>query len=280
MRDGVSAGPARRAAALALLLGLAAAGPARAAEEWWSVPAPPDHVGIAVSKFDPAPSDPFEFRSTGWNFSVRSTIRPNLVLLIDVPAGHAAYDGVEDGDREEWAAGNAFLGAEFGSRAGGHYGQLGVRFPSAPDDRDLPLTYALFTDFQSPERYIEEYLTVSILGNFGGGEAAGSLGRFRIEPALLVPTGDSEGVEVLVRASLGGFLAEGPLWIGAGLSSLANLTADQTVDIDDILDTEFGLTVAARSGKLRPGAVLRLPLQGRRSEAIDAVFGLNLRWLL
>jgi hypothetical protein len=264
--------------ALAWMALAVAARTGAAAENWWAAPNPPDHVGIHVAKFAPELQDPYSFGSTGWNFSVRSTIRPKLVLLIDVPAGHARLNrdtGIPDG----WAAGNAFLGAELGSRARGLYAQLGVRLPSAPNDRSLPLNYARLTDHQYSDRYVPEYLTLSALVNLGGGEAGEGTTRFRIEPAVLLPTEESVGTELLVRVSLATFHRVGPLWIGAGVGSVAFPTYD-IEEIDDVLATEFGLTAEARAGNLRPGAFVRLPVQGDQGDSIDAVFGLGVRWLL
>lgn len=185
---------------------------------------------------------------------------------IDYPEPVMDVVGVEDSG--DLGAGNPYVGAEVRLRPDLAL-SAGIRVPLADEGNRLGASGwqgGIVAETERFEAYLPDTFTASISVVATPALTEQVRARIRLEPAILVPTGDNTDSEadLAMGAFLGLDAVVGSTTLSGGVLSRRTLTNGRFGDLRDIgvfeADATATLGVTVNLGTIRPGLDLRVPL--------------------
>lgn len=265
--------------ALVALLAAAALAPVAAAQSLWLDRAHPKtiHLELAKPLFD---GDEGFFSFAGF-LSARLPAGDRLAFVGELPMATLSVDQGILGDESSTMIGNPYLGIET-RPADGHGGrfELGLRPPLASED-EFAFLAGLAADLQRWEAFVPDAFFVRAAGHWRSAMRDGAPGvDLGIAPVVWIPEDDGD-TELFVTYSAQVLVASPQVRGGGGLSGRWFATAEDA-DFGEASTHEFGVALDFLRGSVRPGLVLRVPLedQGIFFGTPDAVIGVTLNFVL
>lgn len=200
----------------------------------------------------------------------------SVVLVAEAPFVIAKADGASSG---ALLIGNPFLGVA--TRASSSFiGEFGVRPPivSVSTGEDALASFVgVIGDFADFEAYGEDLLTIRATAGYHFLSPQHYGLRMAVRPALMAPTGGAGGdAELFLDYGLQGGYETERASVGMVFSGRAILT--ESGSIGERTVHELGLGATMTFGRLRPGALIRLPLDADLSDALNYSIGLRLEY--
>ena len=187
--------------------------------------------------------------------------------------------GIDTGaiKRSESSVGNPYLGVRIKSPMLTY--RVGVRVPIATDDDGTTLTAGRLTDYDRFEAFLPDVFAIkgSVMGpvrlsdlvtlDIGGG------------PVILLSTKDNGSNDLWAQYFVLARITTGNVTVKSGLTGVAILT-ESNLDFSERTTHQFGLGATLNLGTVRPGLLVRIPLQKALTEDINYVVGLNVTVVL
>lgn len=211
-----------------------------------------------------------------------------LTVVGEVPFAYVSFDYPDvfqvgpDADLDDIAFGNPYLGVEVMAGQEVTLG-AGVRLPlaSSGDFANAQGWQAgLATEVERFEAYLPDTFTASASVAVAPMLSDRVRVRARVEPALLVPTGDNtdSGVDLALGGSIGLDAALGRATLSGGFLTRRTLTDGRFGDLRDLgvfeADATALLGATLDLGRVRPGLDVRVPLYDTTLQQ-DATVGLR-----
>ncbi|PAP79355.1 hypothetical protein B1759_13570 [Rubrivirga sp. SAORIC476] len=236
-----------------------------------------------------------EFKISTLSMSVllaaRVPVGDLLTVVGEVPFAYVSYDYPEvfdidptlrDADLDDIAFGNPYLGVEVQSGRDVTLG-AGVRLPlSTTGDFAIAQGWqaGLATEVERFEAYLPDTFTASASVAVAPMLSDRVRVRARVEPALLVPTGDNtdSGVDLALGGSIGLDAALGRATLSGGFLTRRTLTDGRFGGLREVgvfeADATALLGATLDLGRVRPGLDVRVPLYDTTLQQ-DATIGLR-----
>ncbi|MGH7538328.1 MAG: hypothetical protein ACREMF_06820 [Gemmatimonadales bacterium] len=194
-----------------------------------------------------------------------------LVLVGEFPLVHAKQKGATQGST---VIGNPYFGMATNPR-GSFIGELGVRLPiaSVSGDAFLAPSVGLIGDYTEFEAYFSDLLTIRGIAGYRFRKAGGLAVRTALRPTFVIPTSGGEPELFLDYAFQVGYEKD-RAGLGAAINGRAIVTQNLSLGERTVHDLSLGAAVAF--GRLRPGVLVRLPLENDLSQVLNASVGVKL----
>ncbi len=260
---------------LALAWTLAAAGSGAAQAPWLGVDRTPR---IAAELMKPGLDDSGDFHpgSSALYLSGRIRVSPTLAFVAELPVafGGLRYDGGADA-----LLGNAYVGVESGPVDAPVWVEAGGRLPLIGSDPNSAWLVGTNTDIDRLSAFQPKTATVSGALNVGRRNATGTGVRARLGPELYFRTsGDWQySTEVLMNYGAQLYRVRGPLELYAHAGGLVVVSGEDRGGFGERSLHQLGFGGSYLVGGLRPGVVVRLPLDEDLQQSINYVIGLTLQ---
>lgn len=197
-----------------------------------------------------------------------------IVLVAEAPFVNAKADGAPSG---ALLIGNPFLGVA--TRASSSFiGEFGVRPPIASvssPERFLAASVGVLGDFADFEAYGDDLLTIRATAGYHFLSPQHYGLRMAVRPALVAPTSGG-GTELFLDYGIQGGYETERASVGMVFSGRAILTEPGSVGERTVHELGIGGTMTF--GRLRPGALIRLPLDADLSNVLNYSLGLRLEY--
>jgi hypothetical protein len=267
----------RPAAFFLLLIVLCASTPATAQPVW--VAAHQDHaISFEWQKPFLQDNDGVKFFNSTFFFGYRVRTSESMTFLVDLPFSNFSTDAVD-----EFLLGNPYVGIALGSEDALISGDVGVRLPIADKEKWIAARLASVTDIDRLEAFATEAVPATGILRLHTGIPGTKFGvRMHAGPSILVYM-DDRGDEIMDVYLKYGFIAvydDENVLAQLGYSGVYTVR-HQFDSLEDQASSQIGLTVNADIGAgFWPGLLLRIPLDNHLGRGLDAVFGVNLMFVL
>ncbi|MDT8324198.1 MAG: hypothetical protein RRA94_08810 [Bacteroidota bacterium] len=267
----------RSIAFFSLLIMLCAAAPATAQPIW--VAAEQDHaISFEWQKPFYENSEGIKFLHSTFFFGYRVRTSEALTFLVDLPFSNFSTDTYD-----EFLLGNPYVGIALGSEDALISGDVGVRLPLADKEKALASYFASAADIDRLEAFATEAVPATGILRLHTRIHATKLGvRMHAGPSILVYM-DDRGDEIMDVYLKYGFLTQyedEAVLVQLGYTGVYTFR-HQFDSREDQASSQIGLTVNADIGAgFWPGLLLRIPLDNHLGAGLDAVFGVNLMFVL
>jgi hypothetical protein len=212
-----------------------------------------------------------DFLTTTWLLGARLGVAPQTHIVLELPWAH-----YEEGDFSASTIGNPYVGIEYGATGTGPFGEFGVRPPlAASEDDDVVASLSgIFSDVDRWEDFWPQMIPVTAAFNYRYEAPTGFRARGRLGGSLWIP---EEGGDAEFFTLFGGWAGyESPMLRVAGGWSGRVLLTEEGVFGDQTLHHQLSAAIDIGTGRVRPGAHLRLPLNSDLTDAVNLVFGISL----
>ena len=221
-------------------------------------------------------SDDITFLTSAMFLSGRFALSSKIYFVGEISFANYGVDRQFGDSYNESAFGNPYLGLEYYNEAGNIFGEFGFRLPLAKDEDARALVIGMYTEFiERTEAFISEAIPVNAFINYQSVNESNFGIRFKAGLTGWFPTGiHDEGEWFLVYGVQGGYQTEqvnlllglsGRYWFTA-----ENLEFSEKTYHQFIVAADFGL------GQIRPGLILKIPLDDNLQNMINSVFGVSL----
>lgn len=196
-------------------------------------------------------------------------------LTFEVPLAYAATP-----TGGSTAVGNPYVGLETPVAEGRGVLELGLRLPLGGESGAGTLATGVgrFSDMDRLEAFEADVLSLALLGSLERGEGAVRL-LLRGGPVFWVRTKRQRRLqdrgEMIAAYSARALIERGAASFSAGFSGRWAVTADSGGFGQNSFH-QFGVTADYQAGPIRPGLLLRLPIDDDLRDVLDYVFGLRL----
>lgn len=267
----------RHACVLALVLAFAAP-QMGAAQSLWTTPYVPNQVSLELLQpaLDTAPDEELSFLTGAAVLSGSYLLNDRTTLTAAWPVAHyRAEVGDDPTTVSETASGNPYLGVGLSSTRVPLLAELGVRLPLAPD-RNMALVAGTAADLDHSEAFAPHRLSAQFLLNTRWELSRRSTSlRLRGGPLVTIPTQDTAGTtELFGRYSVQGWYEGKRYVLGLGLTGRALIT--ESGSFNDRTTHQIGGTLIFNFPYVQPGILVRAPLNGPESDAVNLVVGITL----
>jgi hypothetical protein len=211
-----------------------------------------------------------DFPTSTWFLGARLPAASQTRVVLELP--WAIY---EEEDFSAATIGNPYLGLEYGAAHSGPFGEFGLRPPLASSEDDVVASLSgILSDVDRWEAFWPDVIPVTAACNYRHEDPAGLRLRGRLGGSLWIP---EHGGDVELFALFGGWAGyeSRMVRVGGGWSGRALLT-DEGVFGDQTLHHQLSAAVDVGSGRFRPGAHLRLPLNSDLSDTVSLAYGISL----
>lgn len=178
---------------------------------------------------------------------------------------------------EETAAGNPYLGLQFGAEASEWFGEAGVRIPLIDARKDLAASVAALTDMEHFEAYIPHTFQVSAAANVETEIAPMFWFLARLGPSVDFYTEGSRDADIYADYGAAFQLRQVALTLGGAYSARTFLKESS---LDDHTIDQFTVSGSYRFSKLEPTLFAKIPLDESYRRQLDVSYGLSLRVIL
>lgn len=243
----------------------------------WDMPAYEKSVGLEFAKPVFEDSD-LSVLSSGIFLSVAWPLSDRFRFVGEIPMAYASWDGEDHGETGV-VIGNPYLGLSLGKESSNLTGQVGLRLPLAPPDKDGSRIVGIFSNYVSHGGADFWGDLVPITGTLtykNRGENGFVLLATGGADAWIFTEGGGDGSELfgLYGARVG---YDGPTWmVLGGFGGRAILTEDTSL-FDDGSVHELGVEAGYRTTSVQPRVFLRYPLDEDIGDFLDLVVGFGLR---
>lgn len=269
--------PLLAAAALALPLA-----PVQAQSIWLPATRGPSVSIEALKPILTEGNDAWTTATTAFFLSGRIPVAESAALIAELPVAHAGfkrsvYGG--SGTESSTVIGNPYVGIEFGGTASGVTADLGAHIPIRKDeDGDMAGSVGLMADVDRMEAYFVDVLAVG--GHLGvrHSDASGLFVRARGGPTAFIYTGDrSEGddTDVMLDYAAQAGYDTGRFMVVGGLTGRTLLTTEGGSWQENSFH-QLGLSGNIAVGGVRPGILVRIPVDEDLGDTLRYVLGLSL----
>jgi len=216
----------------------------------------------------------FSFLSTAIFLSGRHRIKSNITINWELPLANAKIDEPFF-EESEFILGNIFVGFAIDIPNKPSWLELGLHFPTSPNDKPLAFSVGLFSDFHRLESFLTDYLILPIIFNTYKRNETNFFYRFRVGADIWINTGDNDESELLF--DYGGQIGfETTKYnVKLGITGLAILT-ESDLDFSERTTHLLGLSANINLGKVIPGISLKVPIDDDLNDVIDATIGLGM----
>jgi hypothetical protein len=200
-----------------------------------------------------------------------------MMFVGELPYSHGQFDngGATGG---EGSIGNPYLGIEYAPKPSGLLVELGARVPLASDEKLVPFLVGYFTDVEREEAFWPNQVTVRLGLHYhrAANETSPIAYDVRVTPAGWISTSDGSVGESDMYVGYGAWLRyEGRTSrVGGGLTGRWLATSDGA-DFGEASVHQLDLAADFLPGSVRPGVMLKLPLDDGLSNAINSVVGVT-----
>jgi len=279
-----------RAIASAVIGVLGLSGPAAAQEMWLGPTGSAGSFSIELlrpsfrnGEYGQAPSQ--SLASGALFATLRIPVRSDLRVILEVPAARGAFDAQSQYDipaQSGFSLGNPYLGVETGTLGSAFSVEGGVRIPivgePSTSEDEVPLEVGQLADLERMEAFAPKVAVVSLFTNYRVSGADGFRFRLRGGPLARVYTssGDSDRtVDLWLGYGMQAGYEGRALSVFGGFAGRTLLSRDAGGVGQRTLD-EFVASASVDLGGVRPGIMLRLPLDDAMNQVVGHVLGLTL----
>ena len=216
------------------------------------------------------------FFTSAMFLSGRFVTSDKITIIGEIPFAIYGQDREQGENISENAFGNPYVGIEVKGENSPVFGEFGIRLPFAPsEDNQSAVMVGAFTEFvERLEAFIPEILPVNAFVNYYSVNKSALAIRLRGGFSGWFATGDRDENEwFLMYGVQGGYQTEqvnvmaglsGRWWLSLEDADFAEKTFHQL-----ILEADFGL------GSVRPGVLIKVPLDDDLKEFVDLVWGIS-----
>jgi hypothetical protein len=199
----------------------------------------------------------------------------SVVLVGELPFVIAKADGAPSG---AFLVGNPYLGAATAPTSS-FIGEIGFRIPvvsASTPERGFAALVGVLGDFQDLEAYGEDVLSIRATAGYRFRAANHSILRVALRPMLLSPVGNNSGdSELFLDYGIQGGYETDQASVGLSFTGRALLTEPGSIGERTIHDVALGGSMAF--GRIRPGVLIRLPLEHDLGDVLSYSVGLTLQ---
>jgi hypothetical protein len=217
------------------------------------------------------------FLTSAMFLSGRFATSEKLYLVGEISFANYGGEGYSGESYTESAFGNPYLGLEFYNQNKSISGEFGFRLPMAPkDENQSALMIGFLTDFvERAEAFVPETIPFNLFLNYRSVNESNFGYKVRGGITGWIPSGDRDENEwFLVYTLQGGYQTE-QVNILLGISGRYWLSREN-VEFSDSIFHQFVVTTNFNIESVRPGLILKLPLNENLQDMIDLVFGVSL----
>jgi hypothetical protein len=215
----------------------------------------------------------YTFWTSAWFVSGRVQATENWNVVFDIPFAHLGFD-------EEFSAwgpdggtslGNPYMGAEYISD---DYDilEFGMRIPVASADDSGGLVWGVISDRERFEAFLLDTATVQFVYNYKRAWEAGGALWVRGGPTFLIGTSGG-GSEFLADYGFMGGYSKRRLEVIGGVTGKMLLTTGE--GLAERSFHHLGVTGSYDTGRVRPGAAIRIPLDEDLGRGVSFFWTLN-----
>lgn len=273
-----------RIVALFLCAGLFGATPAASQTLWDGPPAFTASSDVSLTwlkpNFGTGPEVDAGFLTSKYVLEGRAAIGDRAVLHARFPFAHARLESnFGDDEISGTVAGNPYLGTEIYSTSGSVFLEAGLRLPLTPDESSSGVSSAQFIgtriDVDHVTAFLTESVPVQVVGNYVYAPATSDFSlRLRFGSETVVSTNETTDSELFTVYAAQGWYEADRLDVGFGLTGRWLATEDGSFGGNSF--HQLGLTAIATLERVRPGVLLRVPIDDDLSTSYNYVFGLSL----
>lgn len=220
------------------------------------------------------PNTDIDFLTGGYFLQGQFAISEGAEIVVDIPFAHFGSSGTESSTK----IGNPYVGAQLFSTSRTLSFNLGLRLPIADQDGfgfSDALTVGSFSDLDRFSAFAADTLPVELVGNYNS-RISGTdfFFRGRLGPEVLIFTGDGGGdTDLFMSYGFQGWHRAGLLDVGAGFTGRWLATEDGSFGGNSV--HQFGITLQGNFESVRPGLLVRVPMDEELSAVYNYVFGLS-----
>jgi hypothetical protein len=257
--------------ALTLALVAALSAPAAAQSTWLDREHRPS---VLVEGLFPNFDDTDEnFPTAAWYAAARLPLGKPTMFVFELPYSHGDIEG-----ESESSIGNPYLGIEYAPKPSGLLLEFGGRIPLASDDKLLPFVVGYLTDVERQEAFVPDQVTVRLgLHYHHAAQPASRIAYdFRFVPSVWAKTSDQFLAESELFFGYGAWMRyeSDDVRVGGGLTGRWNVTNDGA-DFGEASFHQFDLGADFLRGPVRPGVLLKLPLDQDLRSTLNSVVGVS-----
>lgn len=215
--------------------------------------------------------------SSAWYLSGRLPITEHAKLLFELPFAYVDADRGPFRDESGSALGNPLLVLELLASDAVRV-ELGARLPLTPDDGDdAAQVLGAFADYNRSDAFIPRIVPLSGALVLERPLAPAFTLHARGGLTLVLPTESDEDNATLLDYGLFGSYDAGGGRIGLGLMGRWLVSNEDLRRFSEASAHQLGLNVDVGTGRVRPGIMIRVPLDDDFSDALESVIGITLQ---
>jgi hypothetical protein len=202
-----------------------------------------------------------------------------LKYLVELPYAHYGYSDSYYYPYQTYSndmLGNIYVGIEGGKAKSGTFYEAGIRFPTASDKKQVPIS-SIISDIARLEAFYQNAAVIKGALGYRGESGSGIMTLVKIGPAFWINSDKNDGEdgsELFVYYSCHFWYYGAVSDYGIGLTGIGDLSEDQILYQNKFVNRfEFGM--GFKTGNFRPGFDLFLPLSNDL-EANSYVLNLNI----
>lgn len=253
---------------LALLL-LGCATPAAAQPVWTG---PPEHAStVSLEWLKPAfdQGDDISFFTSSLVLSGQATLTDRLMIVGEVPASY-----VRAGDQGASSVGNPFVGIELRGHDPSIFMELGIRLPVADDVDVLPAAIGSLIDLNRFGAYGVNVLPLQLVANYHYAPTASNVSvRVRGGSETFLPVAQDAGGAMILTYGVQGWYRGAQVEGGGGLTG--RWAVGQEDGFGESSLHQATITVRGIFGRVRPGVLVRIPVDDPLNDVFTATVGVT-----
>jgi hypothetical protein len=232
-------------------------------------------------------SSMYTFWTTAMFLSGRYTVVDNVGVVAELPVAHSGIDGISgfgtDVSASQWMIGNPYLGIDLKSGDGALTAELGFRPPLGAESKYDAALIGTMASLDRPGAFIPNAWSLSGMIGYRRLMSNGVVLQVRGGPVFLDPTDrrHSEAETYLHYAGRVGYQnASYSMLVGlSGLYRASSLDGLELGFAERSIHS-FEAIGHIRLGSVQPGLRVVIPLDKDQTDVFDAIYGLNIGFLI
>jgi hypothetical protein len=224
--------------------------------------------------------------------SGRYSVGNNVVFVADIPMAHAGYEGWEYYDpyygnrysypgESQWMIGNPYVGVDVKSSNGAFTGEIGFRPPIGAEDKEYAAVVGTMASLDRLGAFSPNTWSFSGMAGFRKITRDGLAFQLRGGPAFLVPTNSNIDPELYVQYGGQFGYQDAKYSMMIGLRGLFWVTTDfNGITFGQRTMHSLEMSGHVLLGSVQPGLRVVIPLDKDQTDIFDAIYGLNVGFLI
>lgn len=211
--------------------------------------------------------------------SAQAALSERLMLVGELPVSHVRLSApsVRDDAPSSTSVGNPALGLKLRSTEGSFFMEMGARPPITEGPGVLSSAIGSLSDLNRFSAYTVNQVPVHLLGNYHYTPGSSPVtARLRAGPEIFLPAADNASATMILTYGVQGWYTEADGWLSAGVGLTGRWEVVQEARFRESSLHHLSATVQGTFGRVRPGLVVRLPLEADYREVFHAVIGLTM----